>query len=517
MKKYLTLTLILVVTFFCFYPCLDAGFVTWDDGRYVLNNPKIRSIDFDNIVTIFKEFNPGYSYVPLTTFSFAVEYHFFKLDPFYYHLNNLLLHLLVVALVFFFALQCNLSLVAAGIAAFIFGIHPIHVESVAWVSERKDVLYSLFYMLALIQYVRYCKYNKISGYWWSLFFGCFSVFSKSMAVSLPLILLLCDWYFKRKWSFKILLEKVPYFIYIIPMSYISYLYMQPFYDKNPWQTQFFQEVMNWVWCFTFYLKKFIFPYVLIIVYPFPKNVSFFNPQYLMSFWGMYFIIWSLVKFKKARFYIFSFMFYFLSIFFLLQHKNVDTRLVNDRFMYLPSLGFCLLIGDLFFKFLNKKSLKKSVRLGFIAIILAVTVLLCFKTFQQTKIWRDDLSLWKHNIAHHPYHMFYVNRGLLYQKQGKLNLAVSDYENALKNNPNNPAANNNLGNIYKGRGDYEAAFKYFSRAIESDPEFKYAYQNRARLYYQQGQYDLALQDVLTLQEMGANDQARFILELKRNLD
>ncbi len=140
---WICLALILAVVAVVYLPSLDNSFVNWDDDVHLLNNLSVRSLSFDNLKAIFTEKVNG-TYIPLTTLSFAIEYHFFGYDPFVYHLTNLVLHLLVICLVYFFALRLGLSLIGAGISALIFGLHPMHVESVAWVTERKDVLYAFF-------------------------------------------------------------------------------------------------------------------------------------------------------------------------------------------------------------------------------------------------------------------------------------------------------------------------------------------------------------------------------------
>jgi len=141
------LVLVLSVVFFAFLPALKNGFVFWDDDTHLYQNVAVHTLDAEHIGKIFTN-KVNEIYIPLTSLSFAVERHFFGRGPFVYHLINLLLHLAIVAFIFWLGLRLGLSALGSGAAALLFGIHPLHVESVAWVTERKDVLYSFFYMAA---------------------------------------------------------------------------------------------------------------------------------------------------------------------------------------------------------------------------------------------------------------------------------------------------------------------------------------------------------------------------------
>src|SRR3989338_6618178 len=192
---------IVILVIFAYSPSLRNQFVNWDDDAHFLANPFVQSFNLQEIFTT----TVNGIYIPLTSLSFALEYHFFKAAPFIYHLDNLLLHLAVTVMVFLFCLRGGSSLPAAGEAALIFGPHPVHVESVAWVTERKDVLYALFYMAALLSYTRHIQLlqdktgrKKRWPFIATVIFGFLSVLAKPMALSLPFILFLLDWFSRRK-------------------------------------------------------------------------------------------------------------------------------------------------------------------------------------------------------------------------------------------------------------------------------------------------------------------------------
>lgn len=217
----IVLVLVLAITFCVFSYTLHNGLLNWDDGAHLWGNPLVRSLSLENIVRIFTT-DTARNYIPLTIFSFAVEYHWFGLNPLVYHLTNLVLHLAVTGLLFLLALRMGLSATGAGLAALLFGIHPLHVESVAWVTERKDVLYAFFYMLAIIFWWSYITDGRRMSYVYSVLFGALSVLAKPMALSLPLVLCLFDWLRQRPLR-QTVMEKIPHVLCIVPVVGITFV------------------------------------------------------------------------------------------------------------------------------------------------------------------------------------------------------------------------------------------------------------------------------------------------------
>ena len=269
--------LIAGIVFAAFSPALKNDFVFWDDDVQLYENITVRSLDSEHIWDIFKS-TVNKIYIPLTVLSYAVEYHFSGYDPFIYHLDNMLLHLAVVTMVFWLGLRLGLSSTGSGVAALLFGIHPMHVESVAWVTERKDVLYSFFYLAALLSYSRYLAFTgsspaiQVEKPCWFLiltvFFGILSMLAKPMALSLPLILLLMDWFHGRKILRDVFLEKIPLCAIIAGITLVSYVGHVRIPGKS-----LAEGAMIWVWTFVFYVRQFLFPFILVPIYQLPKPVA----------------------------------------------------------------------------------------------------------------------------------------------------------------------------------------------------------------------------------------------------
>lgn len=393
---------LVLITLLAFSPVLQNDFVDWDDPTHLLQVPEIRAINLENLQKIFQSHVHGV-YIPLTTLTYTVEYHFFQFDPYIYHLTNLALHLGIVVMIYFFALRLGLSDGAAFIGSLIFAVHPMHVESVAWVTERKDVLYTFFYVLSLLFYQGYLsrrlqRPGPAKRYFLgACLCGVLSILSKPMALSLPLILLLLDWMHDRKIGMKCILEKLPLMIFIGGITLITYLH----HDRMP-MTSVMEGLLIWPWTFVFYLRHFIWPTVFVPVYRLPAPITIVHPVYAFSLLAFILIAGSMWIFRKRKFYLFAVAFYFLSVFFLLRFDmSRDTNIVADRWMYLPSLGLCFWIGSVCHHYLLISAEKKRIRI-FMSVFLVILIgMLFFKTHSQCKVWKNTGTLWMHQISFYP--------------------------------------------------------------------------------------------------------------------
>ncbi len=489
-QPFLLLTLILVVVFFAFSPALKNNFISWDDAQHITENKLVRSLSLSNIKKIFV--TPTMAvYAPLTIFSYALEYHFFGLNSFVFHLNNLILHLAVTALIFVFVLRFGFNLYVAGFTAIVFGLHPIHVESVAWATERKDVLYSFFYMLSLLSYLNYVKDQRKKYFVLAILWGILSILSKPMALSLPLIFCLIDWRYKRGVTKKVIIEKLIHLVYIVPILWKTYV----LHARVP-GTSFEESMLTYLWTLTFYVQKFLFPFVLIPLYQLPQPIDFLNSHYLMAIVTLLVFLFFLIRYRNNFWFVWACLYYFLSIFFILRFDHaVDISIVADRFMYLPSLGFCLLLGILSEKMWNDVQSKNVLWRGVCIFFGAALVIgLGTKTYFQTKIWKNNSIFWSYIISKDRHNAIaYNNQGLLYRDQKKYDLALIDMTYALELNPKYVEVYNNRGVIYKEQGKYDLALRDWTSALVLNPKYSEAYNNRGVLYRDTNQFDLALDD------------------------
>ena len=511
-----------LIVFLSFGPALSASFLNWDDDTHVYENPLVRSLDFQNIKRIFQT-TINDTYIPLTVLSLTLEHYFVGLKPFVYHLNNLLLHGGVVALVLILGLRCGLSLRAAGVAALLFGVHPMHVESVVWVTERKDVLYAFFYLLSLIQYHSYTQTQRWRDFLLSLLWGFLSVLAKPMALSLPLVLFLCDALWQRRWTAHILWKKIPFLVLMGPVVWITYsLHTRVPVGHLP------ESALIWIWTFAFYPVKFLWPWELTAYYVLPKPVAITQPHYALALGVLCLAVFLLIRLRRYKWPIFSLGFYFASIFFLLRFDDLrDTNIVADRFMYLPSLGFCFLAG-----WLGDQALihwKQIPSRGFAYAALVLILLSLFvKTHLQSRVWKDNLTFWNYVIskndkiprAHNHrgvawvesgqrdralrdftwaielypnYTKAYCNRAETYALEGETDLALQDLNWVLGIDPNLARGYSIRGLIYSKRGDYDLSIRDFTKALELNPQSYKDYNNRGVTYKKRGDFALAIQD------------------------
>lgn len=480
---------ICAVTFLLYVPSLKGQFLSNDDNLHVYDNPAVRALDAKHLKQIFTTTTNLPTYIPLTTLSFALEYHFVQNRPFLYHLDNVLLHVAVTALIFYLALLLGLPLRAAFVAGLLFGIHPMHVESVAWVTERKDVLYSLFYMLALCCYWKYLNERKPIFYVATIFLGILSVLAKPMALSLPLIMWLLDWYRGRRFNKWMILDKIPHFAYIGAIALVTYVMNARIPVQHAGEALLF-----WVWCSVFYLWKFIWPVDLILFNRFPEPFTLQNPQYFLSFVLLGALIYALWRYRKHKLFVFAFLFYFLSIFFLFRFDDIKyLPPVSSRFMYLPSVGICFLLGygvDLVFKKLVIKNGEEAFILTICLMIVAV--MLSVKTFAQIYVWRANIPFWSHELKYDPQNAFaLVNRGEAYKDSGRFDLAMADFQNAVKADPNYAEGYNSRGLLYGMSGQADAALADFQKTIELKPHYDEAYNNLGIVYSLKGDLDSAV--------------------------
>lgn len=484
---FFVLSFILLVVFLSYSPILSSDFLNWDDDVHLLENEAVRSLDLEHIKLIFSQTING-TYNPLTIFSFALEYHFFGYNSFVYHFDNLLLHIIVTALIFSFSLRLGLSLRAAAFAAIVFGIHPMHVEPVAWVTERKDVLYSCFYMLALHSYWGYLQTQKRSIYVLTLALGILSVLAKPMALSLPLIFLLCDLFYGRKLTFDLIKEKIPFCCFIVPIVWVTYF----LYLRIP-GSSFGEGILIWIWCFIFHIRKFIYP-VLSTFYYLPKPITLNNYEYLGSFLFFLLIVFSIFRLRRNRLFIFAIAYYFLSIFFLLRMGKGDFYMVADRFMYLPSLGFCMCGGVIVDKIFNmaKKDVFKKRMIAFCLLILLG--ILSMRTLKQCKIWQDSISYWSYPLSKKPVvatSLILTKLANAYQLQEEFRRALINYTRARKDNEVKEESLD-LSDMSKDIVLINKVISLYKKAIEMTPGCPYAHYFLGELYQKMNLVDKAME-------------------------
>lgn len=499
--KFLILGVILILTVIVFSNSLDNDFITeLDDDIYILNNDLVKDLSAEGFKNIFSQFISG-NYHPFTILSFAFEYKFFGFNPKPYHMNNLILHLINIILVFYLIFLLTNKLEVASFVAVIFAVHPMHVESVSWITERKDLLYSLFYLWALIKYIHYTQDSKRkNNLVFAGFLFLFSLLSKSMAVTLPVVLILIDIYTKRKFTRRTILEKVPFFMLSLIFGIVTVLSQGPgatIKELNLHYT-FLENLLIVIYAPVFYVLRLFVPVNLSVYHYYPTKVDGRLPleYYIAPFIILVILLIFLKlnkKYKKEA--IFGGLFFLATISIVLQVVPVGRAFASERYTYIPFIGIFFLLGQLFFGLINgESSFVKKTRPLFIGMLICILLLFSFLSFNRNKVWKDNLAVFSDVINKNPFHGHgYFVRGIIKYNSNDVSGALSDYNKAIDLKFATFRVYNNRASVKGALGDYYGALEDCDKAIDLKPDFPDAFQNRGSTRYFLKDYTGAISD------------------------
>lgn len=503
---WLPIVAVLAITFIAFSQTFQSDFVNWDDDVNILDNKNLNGFSIQNIIKIFTSNIMG-GYNPLPIFTFAIEKALVGKDSLstIIHTDNLLLHLVNVFLVYRLVGLMGLSRWSALVVALLFGIHPMRVESVAWATERKDVLFGAFYFASLIQYAKYLKsanYGFGNRHFLLAFvLFVFALFSKVQAVSLPLSMLAMDYYFKRPLNFKLLFEKAHFFLGSLAMGLatIMLLKSEKTIDDTVLHYSFLEKIMVGFYTYMVYLGKCIYPWAMSPLYPFPKDITgvfYVTPLFFIAsavgIWYAYRKGWTKLVFGWA--------FFIVNYIFVSQIVQAGQGYLADRFTYVPYFGFFVILAALteggLFKAIGdseqatEDSVDWKMKLG----VVAYAAILFFTTFNQVKIWKDGETLWTHTINFdNKIPTAYQNRALIYRDRKNYDKAIADLNMSLAVKPS-AASYNSRGKTYFDMNRTLEGLSDYNNAIRLDSTLVEAYANRGAAFGQLGKLDSAMLDL-----------------------
>lgn len=526
------LGIILLITLICLFPTLQNDWVNWDDDSYVLRNPLVHSLSFESISNIFLTSNSVGHYHPITLISLAIDYHFWGTNAFGFHLTSFFFHLINTYLVFILIKKIKAPLFVAFLGSLLFGMHPMHVESVAWISGRKDVLYTFFFLLSIITYLRYLHQNerkKVLWYSLAIFFFICSILTKSLGFVLPLILLLFDYLNKREFNRILIIDKIPFAIIGVFGAWLAVFGQQESdtmlgMSEFPIQKTLFIGSEN---AFIYAVKSLV-PIRLSIFHPFQFSQDFQLSllTYLSAIPAIAVLFILYRSFKRSRALFFGLSFYLITIGPVLQIFPNGKAIMSERYTYIPYIGIFYLIA-LGLHYLLKKTRENSpkINVGITVLSLLWFVFLGAQTYTQSKVWQNSETLWTQPIERYPDNYWaylgrgtywvdnnnldgalkdldksialspsseaHYERGRLYEKLGNLTQAAEDYANSIQLNPNYAKPYLNQGILFARGGDMEKATTNFNKAIELDDNYALAHFNLGMAYKQKGENKSAL--------------------------
>ncbi len=463
----------MAITALCYIPSLSNKLVNWDDDPNITENRNLQRINEDglmhaipNIFDLEKGSVIG-NYNPLPILTFAIEKAIAgDFNTTLIHFTNLLLHLLTV----FFAMKLLTGMGLGNWGSFagglLFGIHPMRVESVAWATERKDVLFAVFFFAALVYYVRWLKQedrgeSRTGTYIAMIVLALLSCLSKVQAVTLPLSMLALDYWFRRPLNFKLILEKAPFWALSLAFGLINLytLKQQGSTEDDLTNFTFLDRLCIGMYSFCVYLYKLVLPYPMSPLYPYPKPLPaevYVAPLFFVAVWAGIWWLWR----KDRRIWVFGMLFFFFNVMFLLQVLGAGQGYKADRFTYVPYFGFFAVAAWYFEQYYRKEQSRSLVQ------VIAAIAFLIFAvlTVRQIGVWKNGESLWTHVIKFEgkSNSLPYWNRGQYYRSNGDFNKALQDYSQAVAIEPQNPELYNSRGKTYF---DMAMSGKYESQSKE----------------------------------------------------
>lgn len=451
--------IVAALTWLFYKVCLNNQLTNWDDPGYVKDNALIKDLSSEGLSNIFSTPIMG-NYHPLTILTYAIEYSYVRLQPWLYHLDSVLFHILVTVLVYWFVHLLTKRPIAAFVTALLFGLHPMHVESVAWIAGRKDVVYSVFYMAACIAYVQFVRAEGAKKWvrygWVTLLYLC-SLLSKPVAVVLPLSLLLIDYYESRKLSLKLVLEKVPLLAMSVGFGIKSLIDQDTFGSLGTQNVthNFIERTCLGCYALITYLWKAVVPVGLCNFYPYPDKAVNGTLSYIYFVYPVAVIIAAvliLIFARRNKVVVFGLSFFMVNIVLLLQFIPVGGAIQADRYTYIPYLGLFFMAGwvvSSFFEPDGKTELGKPA----LAIVVVYALVLGYMSHERCKVWYDTTTLWMDEIEKEPVRAPNAWNNLGFNYFNKFNESVNQAERR----------------IY-----YDSAYMLLSKAIELQPGFANPY-------------------------------------------
>lgn len=515
--------LIMVVTMVSYANSLTNRFV-FDDIHLIAKNHKIRGID--KIPQLLGIGESRVSYRPMRMITYALDYTLNErvwqhllgyrepeagLNPAGFHISNWIYHLLTALLVFLVVSRLAESKRVGFIAASLFALHPVHTDSVTYLSGRRDILFTLFYMAGFYFFLRYRQTCRIGFMIASFLAYLLSLGSKEMAVTLPAVFLCYDLvnhfpgnirrinfqYFKGLiLTLKTVFLKSKYLYSLILTGALVYSYYKVVVRSPSPDTPYYGDSI----LVTFLtMGKILVHYMKLLVYPirlnadysyhaFPLSYSFFEPATLFSF-----VILGITGYGILRFLVSQRMLAFGAIWFFVTllpvcHIFPHHELLAEHYLYLPSLGFCLIVALIFNDFLDEKRCVYPIYIA----LLAVFILFSIRIVDRNRDWRDGYMLWAKTVRNVPEcARAYDNLGLAYGEKGMLEEAIASHEKSVSINPRDAGANNNLGMAYAKKGRLDEAVSAYKRALAIKPRYADAYYNLGLAYAKKGRLDEAV--------------------------
>jgi tetratricopeptide (TPR) repeat protein len=512
LKKYhdiLLCLLLLMVTLSVYWQVQDYDFVNFDDPKYVIENSYVQEdMTLKSIIWAFTTVHMG-SWHPLTWLSHMLDYQFYGMKPGWHHLTNLFFHILSTILLFFVLKKMTGSFWKSGFVAALFALHPLHVESVAWVSERKDVLSTFFWMLTMLGYIWYVEHPAVNRYLLVVVLFTLGLISKPMLVTLPFVLLLLDFWplyrfrfhqpessgnsKQRSILFRLIWEKVPLFILVAIISALTFYAQKQggaiaSFDFIPLKVRIANALVSYVK----YIGKMIYPSNLAVFYPHPGMLPWWKiTGACLLLVSISFLAIKVIK--QSPYFAVGWLWYLGTLVPVIGLVQVGTQSIADRYTYIPLIGLFIIIAwgipELFVRW-------RHLRIEATILVTVLLLILMAVTWKQLGYWKDSVTLFDHTLKVTSKNwLSHNNLGTALNKKGRTEEAIHHYLEALHIKPNFEEAHYNLGNALNKQGRTEEAIHHYLEAVSTEPDYEEAHYNLGLLLNKEGRTEEAIHHYL----------------------
>lgn len=526
LARWLMPVVVLLATFASYLPVLSNGFVEWDDHENLVNNQNYRGVGWSQLRWMFTTFHMGH-YQPLSWLTLGLDYLLWGMNPTGYHFTSLLIHA-ANGVIFYYVSRCLLTIaapvpnrgvqsgyeVAAAMAALLFAVHPLRVESVVWATERRDVLSGLFFFGAIYCYLRAhtAAHREVQVRWLTFVFINYtlSLLAKATAITLPIVLLLLDVYPLKRiqggiatW-FKpeirqVLAEKLPFLVLSLLFG-LAAIFAQQSAGALRSVEQYFvtYRLGQAFYGICFYLWKTIAPINLSPLYELPFDFDAWMPLFAVCA-GLVVAVTLALYFFRRRWpaLLAGWIYYVVVLSPVLGVAQSGPQLAADRYTYLSCLSWAVLAGGSFFyhwKTIEESRHRQAVLVATCAVVSLVVVLLGILTWTQIGVWRDTKTLWQHVLTVTPNSSAArYNVGKMFENDGKIEDAVEYYSRAVSINPANADAHYNLARLLAKRGMQDEAVEHYRQALRTRPDDADTHNNLGLLLLRKGQVEASLME------------------------
>jgi tetratricopeptide (TPR) repeat protein len=474
-----------LVTFASYWQVKNNGFIDFDDPLYVTENKGIQSgFTLDALKWAFTT-NQAFNWHPLTWLSLMLDYQLFGLNPAGYHLTNLAFHIANTLLLFYVLHLMTGALWRSAFVAALFALHPLHVESVAWVSERKDVLSTFFWLLTMWFYVRYVKRSSFASYMPVFITLALGLMAKQMLVTLPFALLLLDFWPLNRFlnsKFSILnsiIEKIPLFcLSLIASLIVLYVQSQATLVRGMHQFPIGFRIENVLLAYVGYIGKMFYPLNLGILYPYPLTNP---PVWHVAAAGLLLLCIAIAVFRFSHnrvWLIVGWLWYLGTLIPVIGLVQVGLQLLADRYTYIPLIGLFIIISWGIAELAEKLKCKPAVLTASAVVVLSF---LSFLTYKQVLFWKDSITLFEHTVAvTRNNDILHYNLGRLYLQKGESDKAIFHWTQAVNIKPDQPTIHKNLAALLAQNGNIAQAIDHYRQALIYKPDDAQTQQNLKQL-------------------------------------